>query len=548
MSSAAVPPIHRRSSSQKTCPVCAQVSPAGNLFCAGCGASLANVPEVFATTTSTRSHFAIPEYLLRSSAGRRIYDREDVGTGVVWIGFFLLIIPAVTANLSPLALAAWGVGITLVLVGLWRTKIDREAVGRAGLVTAAFATVTLGIIINHELRSREEVETIAPFIAEPTPEATEAPSAAVSDEEAGEEPAFTSTVPMPRGGPQQTGVLAGQPLTGNPYRLWRYDAGETLRSTPIVREGTAYIGTSDGFLVAVNLKDGTPRWRFDLGGYPVRSAPALGERTVYVASGYTFYAINANEGSERWRFSMEYAGESSPTVAGDTVYIASKEHLLFALDATTGERKWAYKTDGLLFGAPAVTDDLVIIGGDDGDIFAIEAESGLLSWKVEAGGGVYSTPAVDGDMVVVTLNDRTTLALDLATGKELWTYSVGGDASPAMIDGAVLVGSNDGGVYALDQEHGGPPTWLFATGSGTVTSPVVAGNSVYVAAGQTIFEIDRGTGEQRWRYPVGDFITTDLVVADGTLYVGARDGYLYAISGDGRDTSVGTPAADTESR
>jgi outer membrane protein assembly factor BamB len=535
--------FQRRSSFQKTCPVCALASVSADQFCTGCGTSLANVPEDIPPPTGRRNQSTIPEFLLRGNEGRPIYEHEEVGTGIIWLGFLLLIVPAATGNISPLSLGAWISGIVLVLAGLWRAKINRQAIGRAGLVTAAVGVITLGVIINHVFDPADRGRSEAALIAEPTATMDE-PEETTDSASAPEEDRFLSVIAMPRGGPDQRGVLPGPSLTGNPFRLWRYDTGDMLRSTPVIREDTAYVGTSDGFLLAIDLTDGQPKWRFDLGGYPVRSAPALGERIVYVGSGYTFFAIDAERGREVWRYTIGYAGESSPVVTGDTVYIASKEQQLYALDALTGERKWSYKSDGLLFGAPAVNDELVVMGGDNGDIFALSVEKGIVSWMVKTDAGIYSTLAIDGESVFVTLNDRRILALDLDTGEERWTYTVGGVASPASFDEMVIVGSDDGGIYALDHATGGPPDWLFATGDSQVRSPILAGDALYVAAGQSVFELDPATGEQRWRYPVGDVVTTDPVVADGVLYVGARDGYLYAITGDGTDSLPGTPESE----
>ncbi len=57
-------------------------------------------------------------------------------------------------------------------------------------------------------------------------------------------------------------------------------------------------------------------------------------------------------------------------------------------------------------------------------------------------------------------------------------------------------------------------------------------------AGATITSLNRQTGEVVWQYPVGDDVTTEPVVLDGYLYVGDKNGYFYAITGD---ASLATP-------
>jgi outer membrane protein assembly factor BamB len=47
--------------------------------------------------------------------------------------------------------------------------------------------------------------------------------------------------------------------------------------------------------------------------------------------------------------------------------------------------------------------------------------------------------------------DNNTYALNAYTGAKLWNYTTGGyvDSSPAVVNGVVYVGSNDGNVYAI---------------------------------------------------------------------------------------------------
>ena len=50
--------------------------------------------------------------------------------------------------------------------------------------------------------------------------------------------------------------------------------------------------------------------------------------------------------------------------------------------------------------------------------------------------------------------DGTIYFLDIASGKPVWSYEIGGDltASPAVADGIVVIGSEDGSVYAFGPE------------------------------------------------------------------------------------------------
>ncbi len=522
---------------QKTCPDCGQTIPSRLTFCPNCSADLRAVPINMRTVIENRTQFQIPTFLLSEKIGRR-FDEEGIGTGLIWVGLVLIAIPVASSNLSPLAFGAWVTGCVLTAVGIARTRRDGQSMMRAGALTAAAGVLALAVIGNHILRHDQAPAIVDPELAAlsltPSSEAEELDDSLAT--------ILTGASPMFRGAPAHTGVLAGPVLEGSPYRRWRYDTGEDLRSTPAISGAVAYFGTRDGYLVALDLLTQKPKWRFDLGGYPVRASPAIDGRTVFIGTGFNLFAIDADTGVQRWKTKMDYAGESSPTVANGRVYIASKENHLYAFDATSGEQLWFYKTDGLLFGSPSVTDGAVLIGGDDGDLFSIAPENGHLNWKITLDSAIYSTPAIADGRVFVTTKAQTISAIDLKTGALIWSYPVGGSSSPAVAGGMVFVGSDDGALYAIDAEKGGTPLWLFATGSPSVQSPVVAGDEVFVAAGPMLISLALATGEVVWQYPVGDNVTTEPVILDGYLYVGDKNGYFSAITGD---SSLATPDSGT---
>ncbi len=533
--------LFRRSSAQKHCPACNAVCPVDLIFCTECGASVVNAPRVNRNPTETARQFPPPPYLSREDALHAYDDTAPAGTGLVWLGLVLIAVPAATQNVSPVSVGAWIAGLMAVLGGVARTRFDGQAMLRAGAATGLAGAIALGVVGNGVIRGPDtsiETARLSAIEAESTQTAEEE-SASTTDSES----TFDGAVPMLRGSPSHTGAHPGPSIEGNPYRAWKYDTGLLLSSTPAIARGSAYFGTRDGYLVALDLLTNLPRWKFDLDGYPVSSAPAVYDRMVFVGSGYAVYAVDADRGVERWRFPMSYAGESSPTVAEGVVYVASKEHYLYALDAASGEKIWSYRTDGLIYGSPTLSDELVLVGGDDGDIFAVDRESGILRWKYAAPSGVFSTISVDNGLAIVTLNDQTVIALDVEDGQLEWEYSVGGNASPAIDGMSLYVGSKDGAVYAFNVKSGGPPDWLFPTGNGEVLSPVVVKDLVIFAAGPTLFALDRTTGDLVWQYPIGANATTEPVVVDGRIYIGADDGNLYAIAGD---ADLVTPKAGNE--
>jgi outer membrane protein assembly factor BamB len=55
---------------------------------------------------------------------------------------------------------------------------------------------------------------------------------------------------------------------------WQVQTGGPVQSTPVVANGTVYVGSGDGHLYALDARAGAERWRF-AAGRAVSSSPAV---------------------------------------------------------------------------------------------------------------------------------------------------------------------------------------------------------------------------------------------------------------------------------
>ncbi len=111
-------------------------------------------------------------------------------------------------------------------------------------------------------------------------------------------------------------------------------------------------------------------------------------------------------------------------------------------------------------------------------------------------GGVWATPALYGDMVYVATNAGDLIGIDRTSGRERWRIHLVGPtwSSPVPVDGVLLQGDCGGTLHAFDLSgnlHREPP--------------------------------------ELWALHVGGCIESTPSVWHGRIYVGSRDGGLYAI-------------------
>jgi len=85
--------------------------------------------------------------------------------------------------------------------------------------------------------------------------------------------------------------------------LWTFATSGALNGTPAIgADGTAYIGSADGRLYALDSDTGSLGWSFTVGA-PVSTAPVIGaDGTVYVTVEDGFvYAVNPI-GTMQWSY------------------------------------------------------------------------------------------------------------------------------------------------------------------------------------------------------------------------------------------------------
>jgi outer membrane protein assembly factor BamB len=308
---------------------------------------------------------------------------------------------------------------------------------------------------------------------------------------------------------------------------WHYATNGFVTTSPVVSNGSVFVGSSDDYLYALNASTGVLEWSFPTYG-SVFSSPAVAGGNIYFGSNdFNIYALNAGNGAYVWNFTATNTVGASPAVSNGTVYIADDNANVYALNAASGAQIWSDNltyscstgtirqarppqyVGSLTVTSPAVSDGVVFIGYNNG-IYALHGETGATIWSSQLSDqscGVPSSPAVANGILYAGSQDNNVYALNARTGTILWNYTTGGPvgSSPAVANGVVYVGSDDGNLYALNA----------------------------------------ATGALLWNFPTGSSIVSSPTISNGTLYVGSDDGNLYAFNlAGGTQLRTGTGRPD----
>ena len=315
---------------------------------------------------------------------------------------------------------------------------------------------------------------------------------------------------------------------------WAAPTGSQMRSAPAVVNGVVYEGSTDGNLYAWDAVTGAPLWHKPTGNQ-IWSSPAVAKGIVYVGStDGKLYAFNATTGASVWTATTGNGIYDSPTVANGVVYAGSQDGNLYAWNAATGALLWSTATGSSIgLSSPAVGNGRVYIGTEDGKVRAFNASTGAVVWiyaTTTSGNTIESSPAwMNGLVFIGGGYDEKLYALNDSTGSLAWsgaTANTVGPSSPAVANGFVYIGSDDGKLYAFRASNGALQ-WTATTNAFVDPSPAVANGVVYAASfDSSLYAYSAVNGVLLWS--ASEQIATSPTVANGFVYAGSFDNNLYA--------------------
>ncbi len=210
---------------------------------------------------------------------------------------------------------------------------------------------------------------------------------------------------------------------------WKVDAGARVRSTPAVADGLVVYGTMSGHVQAVRERDGGAAWSFATAGAArtfdeesndttsIVASPTIAAGSVFIGGRDGFlYALDLRDGHQRWRTTHD--GSSwilSTAFAGDTLYVGSgSAKIVQAANPATGAEKWRFATQAAVFSSLTLSGNTIVFSDFLGTVVALDKASGEPQWRFPMGGRSLSTPVVAGGLVYVASDKGVLFALEVS--------------------------------------------------------------------------------------------------------------------------------------
>ena len=263
-------------------------------------------------------------------------------------------------------------------------------------------------------------------------------------------------------------------------------------------------------------------WHLPLLGGETESSPALAlDGTIYIGTFHGWLLAISPDGKIKWKFRTKVEIKSSPAIAADgTIYFGSRDRNFYAL-TPKGKLKWRQTTGGWVDSSPAIAADGTVYFGSWDKTFYAVAPDGKLKWKFATSNLLTTSPAIAANGTIYFCSHDKCLYALTPDGKLKWKFLTGAeiDSSPTIAaDGSIYFQSTDGIFYALRPD--GSELWRQRLGGFTPSSPVLdADGNIYVMAGNDHVSLNV-TGGIRWRHPT--ILPLDMaggVTANGQVLV-----------------------------
>lgn len=239
--------------------------------------------------------------------------------------------------------------------------------------------------------------------------------------------------------------------------------------------------------------------------------------------------------SNIWVYKASSAVTSTMLAIDGVLYLTTLDGRFEVVDIASGKRLGRGKCEGQHEAAIAYRNRYLFFASRYGEktLAKYDLFYGKYIWKIDAG-DIASEPLVTDDAVYVAAQYDHIDKYDFQSGEKVWTFKTEDQhrSSPALKDKVLVVGCDDGVIYALNSDSG-QLKWKMEAGASVFATPVLAGDRAFVGSiDSTFYALSLADGSTSWSFSVKAPIY-ETAASDGhRVLFGASDGLLYCLNAD----------------
>jgi outer membrane protein assembly factor BamB len=315
--------------------------------------------------------------------------------------------------------------------------------------------------------------------------------------------------------------------------IWHYQEGSGVWGVPIVVQGTIFVNTGNGRVIALQATTGKVLWSHYKPAFSASVLQVMHEGIVFVRDmaartpGGSVAALRVSDGSLLWQLStFHFAGFVADEGAG-VAYIRDASGRITAVGIRDGLPQWAEHTAARNWLNAA--GNRVYVATRDGEIDALAASSGTPLWHKHLRVGALGAPLISGESIFVPNAGGGMSVLDATTGDQRWAA----EAEPFIIaSGLVYSLTNDGRMDVLRARDGKLLKWYQGIES---VLPTEVDGVIFAVSSGGLIALQASSGLLLWHwqapspvlavYPAGPLVFVSVRSSSGVM-LRVRDGSL----------------------
>jgi outer membrane protein assembly factor BamB len=206
--------------------------------------------------------------------------------------------------------------------------------------------------------------------------------------------------------------------------FWKKEVKEKISTGVAEFKKKIYVGTEKGVLFSLSTATGEELWRFEA-GEAIRSTPVFSnERIIFGCDDYSLYFLT-EKGSLLDKVKTDNKIQPLPLAEKNYLYFGTDNHYFYCFNLAKRKKKWKVKIGGKIFSPPVVDGKRIFFLCWNNVLYCLNKKNGIiLWWKIIPSRSFYSLE-VSGDRIVASSFSSLLVCFDIETGEEIGDYDAG---------------------------------------------------------------------------------------------------------------------------
>lgn len=320
---------------------------------------------------------------------------------------------------------------------------------------------------------------------------------------------------------------------------WEFKASHNrIDIAPLFDSNSVYLATKDGYIYSIDKNTGSKNWSIDINKEPSSQLYMHRETLIFGDIEGSIYAINTNDKSMTVINTVNQRTIMNPIQVDEIIYTFHDNGYICATDINFKDSAECYATDSFFFAGPVFEENKLILFGltqcCGKEIYSFSIENEI---KTE---NIYTLDPYIFLQMPILVNDKI-YASELSTSSNSSPFIYYIDTNDGNINKLFevdtyawlsywndrIVFSDNNNFYSIDLN--GNLIWKFETDIPVATYPSLTNNNAYLSNLNRVISLDFHTGFFNWDFEGEFVISTPLVIDDGRIFFGTRDGRLLSL-------------------